>query len=272
MKNNSKRSLQPPRQGTSSHVPRIVRGALVLIFWLAVWEMISLIVGLDLLVPSPLTVARTWLKLAGTSKFWLSTLLSLGRVLLGAVAGIMIGGLLAFLTHYVSIARLLLEPLIKVVRAVPVASFIILALVWIKTEALPSFISAAMAAPLVWQSVSGALESDVDRQLLEMGYVYNFGRVKIFTHIVLPSIFPAFIASSVSALGFAWKSGIAAEVICQPALSIGKQLQAAKIYLETPQVFAWTCTVCVLSMSLEGILKAVVRRYGAKRSGGNKNG
>ena len=62
------------------------------------------------------------------------------------------------------------------------------------------------------------------------------------------------------------KSGVAAEVICQPALSIGKQLQNAKIYLETPDVFAWTITVCALSMGLERLLRLIsarVKRRGA---------
>ena len=129
----------------------MLRGVFLALFWLAVWEVISLIAGAELLVPSPRRVALRWLELAGTSKFWLSTALSLGRVALGFAAGTIIGVLLAFLTRYFGLARLLLTPVIRVVRAVPVASFIILALVWIKTEALPSFISAAMAAPMVWQ-------------------------------------------------------------------------------------------------------------------------
>jgi NitT/TauT family transport system permease protein len=243
----------------------IWRGILVFVFWIAVWEMISLAVGLDLLVPSPLTVARVWAELALTSSFWLSAFLSLARVVAGFIAGTAIGALLAFLTHYIKPARLLLEPLIKVIRAVPVASFIILALVWIKTNALPSFISAAMAAPMVWQSVADSLKSDVDPRLLEMAGIYGFGRRKIFAHIVIPSVFPAFVSSAMGALGFAWKSGIAAEVICQPAFSIGRQLQLAKIYLETPRVFAWTCTVCLMSMALERLLKLIAGRYGKGR-------
>ena len=158
-----------------------------------------------------------------------------------------------------------MTPVIRVVRAVPVASFIILALVWIKTEALPSFISAAMAAPMVWQSVSTAL-SEVDVSLLEMARVYKVPPRRALFGIVLPAVYPAFMSGALNALGFAWKSGVAAEVICQPALSIGKQLQNAKIYLETPDVFAWTITVCALSMGLERLLRLIsarVKRRGA---------
>ena len=243
----------------------LLRGVFLALFWLAVWEVISLIVGAELLVPSPWRVALRWLELAGTSKFWLSTALSLGRVALGFAAGTIIGVLLAFLTRYFGLARLLLTPVIRVVRAVPVASFIILALVWIKTEALPSFISAAMAAPMVWQNVSGALKSDIDPKLLEMARVYQLGTRKIFTKIVLPSIAPAFVSSSVNALGFAWKSGVAAEVICQPAFSIGRQLQTAKLTLETAEVFAWTAVVCLLSTLLERLFRLIAARFGRRK-------
>lgn len=244
---------------------RLLRGIGVFAFWILIWEAISIIVGQELLVPSPGLTIRTLLRLAQTQKFWLSTLMSLLRIAAGFTVGTALGAALGFLTHYSKLADTFLSPVMRLIRAVPVASFIILALVWIKTEALPSFISAAMAAPMVWQSVSGALGSDVDRQLIEMARVYRLGKPKIFVRIVLPSVAPAFISSSVSALGFAWKSGVAAEVICQPALSIGRQLQTAKLTLETAEVFAWTATVCVVSTLLEKLLRKAAKRFGRGR-------
>lgn len=244
----------------------LLRGVFVFAFWICVWELISLAVGIELLVPSPITVAKTWVGLASERFFWVSTLLTLWRVAVGFVAGTLIGAAFAFLTRYFTLAKTLFEPIIRIIRAVPVASFIILALVWIQTEALPSFISGAMAMPMVWQSVSTSLENDIDPLLLEMSRVYKVPRRRVFFGIVLPSVYPAFLSGSLNALGFAWKSGVAAEVICQPALSIGKQLQNAKIFLETPEVFAWTLTVCVLSLSLEKILRFVSKKFTRRSS------
>ncbi len=243
----------------------LLKGLSVFAFWILIWEAISLIVGQELLVPSPLLTVRTFVRLATTTKFWLSTGLTLVRIAVGFAVGTLIGALLAFATHYSAVADTIISPVIRLVRAVPVASFIILALVWIKTEALPSFISAAMAAPMVWQNVSGALKSDIDPKLLEMARVYQLGKRKIFTKIVLPSIAPAFVSSSVNALGFAWKSGVAAEVICQPAFSIGRQLQTAKLTLETAEVFAWTAVVCLLSTLLERLFRLIAARFGRRK-------
>ncbi|MBQ8508815.1 MAG: ABC transporter permease subunit [Clostridia bacterium] len=250
------------RKNTRSPLRRLAWGLGVFVFWLTLWQLLSMLVGQELLLPPPLLVAKTWLMLAGTAAFWQAAGLSLLRVLAGFAAGTIIGALCAFGTHYSQILYALLTPILRMIRAVPVASFIILALVWVRTEALPSFISAAMAIPMVWQSVSGALESGVSRELLEMAAVYGFTKKKTFLAVVLPSIWPTFLSGAVSALGFAWKSGIAAEVICQPKLSIGRQLQSAKVYLETPQVFAWTATVCLLSMGIEWLLARAVKKGG----------
>ena len=160
-------------------------------------------------------------------------------------------------------SRALLAPLLHIVRAAPVASFIILALVWFRTDVLPVFIAFLMVMPVVWANVEKGIHG-IDPTLLEMAEVYRFGRLKTLLRIRLPSVMPYFLAACTTGLGSAWKSGIAAEVICRPALSIGRQLQDAKIYLETPEVFAWTATVVTLSILLEKGLLQLAKRLGRR--------
>lgn len=235
-------------------------GILVFIFWISLWEIISLAVGLELLVPSPGKVLSVWLTLAGRSDFWISALLSLLRVVVGFVAGTFVGIAMACASHALPALKRVMAPFVKVVRTVPVASVIILALVWVKTDALPSLISAAMAFPIIWQNLTDSFDGGSTRELREMAQLYNMGKLKTFFGIIFPAAVPTLISGMVNALGFAWKSGIAAEVICQPAFSIGKRLQSAKNYLETPEVFAWTVTVCIMSVALERLLKFITYR------------
>lgn len=245
---------------------RILSGIGVTAFWLVLWQMISLLVAQELLVPAPSVVAATMVRLMGTAAFWEATGLSLLRIGVGFLASVVVGSLAAFLTTRSPLADRLLSPLLRIVRAAPIASFIILALVWIKTESLPSFISFFVVVPVVWANVEKGIRQ-TDAGLLEMARVYRFSRFKTLVHVRIPSVMPYFVAACTTGLGFAWKSGIAAEVICRPEFSIGKRLQEAKIYLETPEVFAWTITVVILSMLLENGLVALVRhsrwRYGS---------
>ena len=237
-------------------------------FWLTLWELLSLAVGQVLLLPGPLLVGQTLCRLALTAEFWQAVGKTLLRILSGFFIGTAAGVCLAFLTFHLRIAALLLRPLRHGIRAVPVASFIILALIWIPTNLLPTCMVVLMVLPLVWSGVESGL-AEIDRSLLDMAAVYRLGWKKTLLRVRLPAVLPFFRTACVNAMGLAWKSGIAAEVICRPYGSVGRMLQEAKLYLETPEVFAWTAVVVVLSLILEKLLKAVVSGHGEGESHGN---
>lgn len=241
------------------------------VFWLAVWQGASMLVAQELLIPAPLAVLRTLGRLAGEPAFWKATGSSLLRVAAGFLAAVFTGSVLAVLTVRFRTASALLAPLLRIVRAAPVASFIILALIWIRTNALPAFIAYLMVTPVVWANVEKGLR-ETDRTLLEMAEVYRFGRVRTLLRVQIPSVMPYFLTACTTGLGLAWKSGIAAEVISRPVLSIGRQLQEAKAYLETPEVFAWTAVAVLLSMVLEKGLVLAAKRWGRRFNADGEGG
>ena len=159
-----------------------------------------------------------------------------------------------------------LTPAVKVVRAVPVASFIVLVLLWAPTTGVvPAIVSALMVLPVLWGNVGKGI-SQTDPQLLELAKAYRFGRAKTMRLIYIPSVLPYFASGCATALGLAWKAGVAAEVLCLPALAIGTKLYRAKITMETPDLFAWTVTVVVLSFVLERAVGALLRRMGGGKA------
>lgn len=238
---------------------KLLAGLGVAAFWLVVWELFACAINQEILLPSVTEVAGTLVHLWATEAFWMSVSASLLRVLLGFSAAVAAGTLLAVITCRINLLHTLLSPVLHIVRAAPVASFIILAYFWIETDLLPAFIAFLMVVPMVWANVSQGIRQ-TDRKLLEMANVYRLGRGKTLRHVWLPSVKPYFLAACTTGLGFAWKSGIAAEVICSPDLAIGTELRNAKAYLETPEVFAWTVTVVVLSVLLERVLLRLVHR------------
>jgi NitT/TauT family transport system permease protein len=156
-----------------------------------------------------------------------------------------------------------------VIRSTPVASFIILAYLWIGRDSLPTFISVLLVLPVVWANLHEALGA-VDKELLDMAKVFRFSPWKKARLVYLPAVTPAFLASVRSSVGLAWKAGIAAEVLTVPVLSIGRQLSDAKLYLESVDLFAWTLTVILLSLLLElcmlGVMKGLRSRRWASHS------
>ncbi len=215
-------------------------------------------VGIELLLPGPVTVGRTLLGLLPQGDFWRSVLYSLLRVFGGFAAGTLLGVLLAALTARSPAADALLSPAIRLMRTVPVASFIVLALLWLESWLLPAVITVIVVLPVIWGNVRAGIDA-VDRQYLELARCYRFGRLKTLRLILVPSILPYFRAAVLSAVGMGWKSGVAAEVLCQPKFGIGDALYDAKVYFVTEELFAWTVVVIVLSLVFEKVLQAAVR-------------
>ena len=230
--------------------------------WLGVWSVAALLVGRDLLLPSPWAVWRELTRLAGTAPFWLAALSTLGRIFGGLLLGCVLGTALGCLTYRFRWARLLLAPAIRVVRATPVVCFILLVYLWVARANIPGMIAALMVMPVIWSSVDTGLCA-ADPQLLEMARAYRFSRWKTARLIYIPSLRPFFASGFLTAMGLAWKSGVAAEVICPPKLAIGTEISHARTALETPELFAWTLVIIALSLGLERLLRRLLNGKGA---------
>lgn len=219
-------------------------------------------IGLELILPSPLKVLTALFEKAATADFLIAAGLSLLRIAVGFLLGTLVGGLLAVLMRVSKVAKALFSPILHVVKAAPVASFIILALVWFKTDILPVFISFLMVVPVVCSNVSEGI-AQTDRKLLEVARIYRFGKKRTFSEVWLPSVKPYAVSACRTALGFAWKSGVAAEVICRPDRSIGDALYSSKMNLETAEVLAYTAVVIIISVLLERLMLRLLK--GEKR-------
>ena len=238
---------------------KLLNAAAPLAFWLGVWALASAAVGRELLLPGPLSVGGRLLARAGGTDFWLSVGATLARVFLGLGWGALAGTALAFATHFSPWTDRLISPAIRVVRATPVVSFILLVYLWVARSAIPWAIAGLMVLPVVWGSLSAGLNS-MDQKLLELARAYRFSPLKTLRLVYLPALRPQFAAGLLTGFGLAWKSGVAAEVLCPPAHAVGSRIQQAKLGLETPDLFAWTLTIVALSLMLEKALRRGLER------------
>ena len=251
------------RSGRERAFRAFCRGLVVAAAWLLLWELAARKVGLELLLPAPGSVLRALRRLVGTGEFWASIGRSMSRILLGYLLGSLSGLLLGAVTSRLRAAEAFLTPAMAAMKATPVASFVILLLVWIRGANLSVAVSTIMVLPLVWQATHTGLRA-ADPLLLEMAKAYGLKRRTVFRHIILPPARPQVLAALRTALGFAWKAGVAGEVIAISGGTIGSHLHDTKVYLEMPELFAWTAVVILISMLLERMLVAVAEREGAQ--------
>ena len=230
-----------------------------ILFWLAVWQAAAILIGQEVFLVSPVQALVMLVELLPQAEFWQRVAFSTGRILLGFLLGAVSSVLLAVAAEKSDWVEALLSPVMQLVKATPVASFIILALVWVSGSSLSVLISFLMVLPVLYGAVRTGIES-VDLQLLEMAKVFRLPLGKRLRAIWLPEVLPAFRQGCSVALGICWKSGVAAEVIGLPDGSIGDALYRAKITLSTGELFAWTFVIIVLSSVFEKLFMALLDR------------
>ena len=231
-------------------------------FWLLIWQGAAMALRAlyphgALLLASPLSALERLFTLAGTAAFWQAVLASASHILGGFV--------LAALSTRISCVEELLAPTVAVIKAVPVASFIILALVWLDSRSLAFFISALMAFPPVYLNVLEGVRC-TDVSLLEMARVFRVPFWRQVRGRYLPQVLPYFRSAVSVALGLCWKAGTAAEVIGLSGGTIGARLYTVKVYFQTPDLFAWTTVIVLLSACFEKLFLFAVDKI-AERVG-----
>lgn len=247
------------------------RIAFTVLFWTAVWYIAALAIGSEYFLPYPHSAAHALFRLFGESVFWKSIGHSFFTILSGCLLGCILGILMAAGAAYSRLMHSVIAPMITVLRATPVASFIILVYVIVRridlnVSAVSLVIVVIMVIPIIYTNLYTAFTS-FDKKLTEVARIYQFSFWKKISILWFPQTKPYLVSSVSNALGYAWKAGVAAEVICILPYTIGKNLYDAKYNLEMDRLFAWTITVVLLSLFFEFLLKRTVN---TKRQGGGK--
>ena len=247
---------------------KVLKTVAIAAVWLAIWEIIYLIVGRELIVPSPLHVFERIISLGGTGAFWMNIGSSILRIVIGYMCALLIGTAVGIVTALSKLLDSFLSPVARIIRATPVASFIILMFVFIPKNNIPAFTAFLIVLPIVWANVHQGIR-ECDKKLLEMAKVFRLKKTKILTRIYIPCVIPYFMAAAQTGMGMAWKAGIAAEILTSPVFGIGTALYNSKIYLETTDLFAWTAVIVIISVVLEKLFVKLVNKLYCSPSGKN---
>ncbi len=231
----------------------------VALLWLLLWQGLSCLLAQELLLPAPGKVVARLLTLLTEKDFYLTVATTLLRVLSGMLAGLLLGLLGGILTALCPPARAFLAPALAVIKATPVASFIILLVLWVSRDATPALIAGMMVLTVMWENTEAGIKS-TDPALKELARAYQMPLSRRLRYLYLPTLTPYLISAARASLGLSWKAGIAAEVLLLPLISVGKQIYESKLLLETTDLFAWTAVVILLSVLIEKGLAALLTK------------
>lgn len=227
-----------------------VKSAVIILFWLIVWQIAAACVHNHILLVGPVQVLKALAHNMIQPDFMKIVMHSFTRIGLGFFLALFAGLVLGTVSYRFMIVQEVLVPVIQAVKSVPVASFVVLLLIWFGSQRLSFFISFLIVFPNVYVNMIAGLKS-ADDELLQMAQVFGMGKGKRFFYIYRTAAMPYLISCLKISLGMSWKSGVAAEVIGLPDYSMGERLYMSKIYLDTAGLFAWTFTIIMVSFLFE---------------------
>lgn len=236
------------RNFISSH-RKLWIGAAVAIFWIAVWQLMSLFLS-KVLFAGPAQTVQSLFALLGDSVFWLSIGHSLAKITAGFALAFVCGCVVAVGCHRFTWLDTLLAPAIQLMKSVPIACFTVVALIWIGSANISVLVAFFVVFPVTCINLMTGLRH-IDREMLEMAQVFRVPFGKRLRYLYVPQVMPYVLAGCRVTVGMAWKAGIAGEIIGLPRASIGEQLYLSKLYLNTADLFAWTITIIVVSLACE---------------------
>jgi NitT/TauT family transport system permease protein len=255
----------------SPHKDRLKTTLLSVILYLTVWKLLSLLIGREIILPSPETVLIQIMHLFIQGDVFSQILPTIARGLGGFAFSLLAGVCCGLAAGRSDRVRWFLNPLIISIRSIPVLSLILLAIIWFRTELVPVFICFLVVFPIITGSVATGVKQ-IDRDLLEMASIYRKTEREKLRAIYLPSILPYVSSGISSGLGLTWKSVVAAEVLSMPSRGMGTAMQTAQMQLDTAILFAWTVLIVLLAAFFDGIVlfleKQLIGEYRGRRVAG----
>lgn len=232
--------------------------AFSIVFALAVWEVVALCVHQKILLVTPIDVCKRLLTIWRDQNFWPSICFSFSHIVLGFLLGLLLGITLAILAKRWRAMETILWPWMAAIKSVPVASFVVICLIWLSPRNLSVLISFLIVLPVIYQNTLEGLKHK-RKDLIEMATVFRVPFTKRFKYIDLPQLRSYLLSACKTTCGMAWKAGIAAEIIGIPSGSIGKMLYLSKVYLDTDDLLAWTVILVLLSVIFEKVFLYVLK-------------
>lgn len=224
---------------------RIVLTCLSILLIPVAWQLLSWQMAQPQLIPSFPDLVRALLRLVYTPGF----LVSIGTTCLRACVGLLLSlaaaSITAFLLNRSEGIRLLFMPWLSLLRSVPVISFILLALIFLNPEMIPLLIAFLTMYPLLTENLLKGLMNRRDswKMLARQFHLNAWNRL---FQINYPQLKPYLFSGLASAVGFGWRAIIMGEVLSQCVDGIGKRMKEAQVFIDVPELIAWTLVAIVL--------------------------
>ena len=215
-------------------------------------------------LPPPTTIWHTAVTLVTTDSPAYGTLqgamlVSLERMAVGFAVGGTIAVLLALVAGLSRLGENAVDPLLQILRMLPLFGLIPVFIVWFGIGELPKIILIALGAaiPLYLNTFAGI--RSVDARLAEVGQVLRLSKGEMIRHVILPGALPQALVGLRQSLGVAWLALVVAEQVNANA-GLGFMISQATQFLRNDVILVALAVYAVLGLITDGLVRLLERR------------
>jgi NitT/TauT family transport system permease protein/taurine transport system permease protein len=247
-----------------SRARRLGTGALGLSGVVVAWQLAAMLLNDDVILPSATQTAHAFFHYLGTPypshslPLWRDLLVSLRRILVGFAGGVAAGVAIGAAMSASRPLRHLIDPVIETTRPLPPLAFIPLFIVWFGIGELPKEALIVVGVVPVMVVATVAALDEVPEDLMLCARTLGASRAYTLWHVQIRAALPTMVTGMRIAMGGAWSSIVAAEMIAATS-GVGYLIMQAGNFLNTAVVFSGIITIAVAGLVLDAALRSLVR-------------
>lgn len=233
-------------------------GIVTWILLLIIWHIASLFSSPDFL-PGPIDTLKGLREVIVKGVLLEDIKISLYRVLLGWIRGLLIGIPLGLLIGRFKVVNWLIEPVINFFRFVPAIGFLTLFLMWfgVGEESKLVLITYASVFPVVINTIAGV--HGIDPIKYQVAESLGANRLQSFMTVTISGAVPNILTGVRLGLSSAIISIVSAEMLAANS-GIGYLIYTSRLYYRTDWIFVGIITLGLLGFIGDKILRFIAKR------------
>jgi NitT/TauT family transport system permease protein len=245
---------------TASFGRRILFAVLPWLTIIALWYLVR-VSGLvkPSLVPTPWDVLTRWWTLVAEAGFVMDMFMSTQRVVLGVAFGIVAAVPVGFLLGWYQPVRSFVDPLINFFRALPPIALIPLVIVYFGIGEAAKVVILFYASFFAGVIVMYEGIAQISPIYLRVARTLGATDLEIFWRVIVPLAVPHVLTALRVALGVAWATLVASELIAAQQ-GLGAVIQNASSFFQLDTIYAGIITIGVIALIMDYLLRRLSRR------------
>lgn len=224
---------------------------------LLLWQILALIVNKSILIPYPVDVLSKMLTMLCEQSFYQTIFSTLSHVMITVVLSIVVAYLLAYICFSYPFIENYVTPVMTIIQSVPTIAFVFIVLVWTSSLQTVYIVLLFVIFPLLFHNFLEGLKN-IDRDLKDVILLYHPPIFERLFKIYFPLIQSSVLSGVKSALSLGVKVSVMAEILSALPYGVGREMNYARIQVDTTELLAWTLWLIVMIMFIEYLFERII--------------